>query len=62
MIVPVPVGQAREPDPQRRSLGGRAVAGAPFVADGELVAQGEVFEGELPVGADEEGEEAKQFE
>jgi hypothetical protein len=37
--------------PGRRSL-----------VDGELLAQGEVFEGELAVAADEEREEAKQFE
>jgi hypothetical protein len=40
-----------EPRPGRRSL-----------VDGELLAQGEVLEGELAVAADEEGEEAEQVE
>ena len=40
-----------EPRPGRRAL-----------VDGELLAQGQVFEGELAVAADEEGEEPEQVE
>jgi hypothetical protein len=52
------VGEERAPG--LRGLGARFCMSR-ALADGELLAQGEVFEGELAA-ADEEGEEAKQFE
>ena len=51
-----------QPDPQQAILRAQPRPGRHSLVDGELLAQGQVLEGELTVAADEEREEPKQVE
>ena len=51
-----------QPDPQQAVDRAQPRPGRHSLVDGELLAQGQVFEGELTMAADEEGEEPKQVE
>ena len=53
-----PVQTLARPTQNRAELGARRES----LVDGELLAQGQVLEGELAVAADEEGEEAEHVE
>ena len=51
-----------QPDPQQAVDGAQPRPGRHSLVDGELLAQGQVFEGDLTMAADDEGEEPKQVE
>ena len=51
-----------QPDPEQAIHRAELRPGRRSLVDGELLAQGQVLEGELAVAADEEGEEPEQVE
>ena len=57
-----PVQDSGQPDPQQAVQRTELRPGYRSLVDGELLAQGQVLEGELAVAADEEGEEPEQVE
>jgi hypothetical protein len=60
---PPPAGpDSGQPDPQQAVQRTELRPGYRSLVDGELLAQGQVLEGELAVAADEEGEEPEQVE
>jgi len=60
---PPPAGpDPGQPDPQQAIQRTELRPGYRSLVDGELLAQGQVLEGELAVAADEEGEEPEQVE
>ena len=58
--LPPPNPDSGQPDPEEAIQRAKLAPGRRSLIHGELVAQGEVLEGELAVAAVEEGEESKQ--